>query len=144
MTDAWWIEHAAALTVGIVVMVIELRTKEIPNWITLPMFFAGLAVGLWDRRFADHFGGALAAALITFAAYRQDALGGGAVKWICAAAALTGLRTAFTAMCVAAVLLATASVVARLAKPRVTWVASSPFVIGTILAAIGIQWLQRR
>lgn len=131
----WWTSSAAAIAIGVIVVIIELRTDEIPNFLSLPTLGAGLVMGFVDKHPGDHVAGLLVAALVTGVLYRRDWLGGGALKWTCAVAALIGLRLGLFMMIVAGGLVLVVLGVAKLRK-RELYVPWSPFVLAGVVAAV--------
>lgn len=109
---------ALAVAAGLVAAVVDLRTKEIPNWLTLGALVVGVALhmGLGAGRAGAVAGlreggwaivGALACGLVPFVFWRRGAFGGGDVKMMAAVGALLlpldGIEAEFYALIVAAV-----------------------------------------
>lgn len=124
---------ALAVTASALAVHSELRTGEIPNWITLGGLGLALALALLRARFALHATGFALAALPGLVVYRHGAIGGGAYKLMVAVAALAGPTFAL------AVWLAVGFVFlkARLGAKEAVEVPSSPWVcVGVGLAAV--------
>lgn len=84
-----WLLVAVLLTVS-ASWIIEWRTTEIPNWLTLPALVAGLLLGLLDHRALEHFGSFVVSAVVCIAVYSLGAAGGGATKLAIAISTLLG------------------------------------------------------
>jgi len=138
----WWTSSSVAVALGVIVAIVELRTDEIPNFLSLPTLGAGLVMGVVDKHPGDHVAGLLVAALVTGVLYRHDWLGGGGVKWTCAVAALIGFRLGALMMMVSAGLALVLLGAAKLRK-RELYVPSSPLVLVGVVAGV-VNVLLRR
>lgn len=134
-----------------IALVIELRTREIPNWLTLgTLLFGPPVLVLADRHIVDHFAGFVIAAVVTAVLYRNDWLGGGGVKLTCALGAIIGgLQTlvmlATVGLCV--LVLYTGSKIRqriRKAPPPLLWFASSPFLFLGLAGCLAVGFFSRR
>jgi prepilin peptidase CpaA len=130
---------AAALVLGFVAAVVDLRRGEIPNAVTLvplalaPVLHAG-AAALAGRTHEAHIAaalsvlGAVAAGAVPYVLWRADAIGGGDVKLLAAIGALLrpmiGVEAVFYAFVAAAVL----------ALAQMAWQGKLLVVLGNALA----------
>lgn len=143
----WWAPFALAIVLGVVVLAIELETGQIPNGLTLGLLFFAGVLAIVDRKLASHFGGFAIAALVTLVLYRQDALGGGTVKWTCALCTLLGARDGSLMMFAAALAAAIWMAIGRLREPGrawLSWIHSSPFLLFGVLVASANVVAERR
>lgn len=82
-----------ALIAGIVAMVTDWRTGQIPNWVTVPALLAGLLINGFSggvEGFLAALLGAVLCGLVPFLFWRTGAIGGGDVKMLAAVGALLG------------------------------------------------------
>jgi Flp pilus assembly protein protease CpaA len=140
----WWAPFALAFVLSAVVLVIELRTGEIPNAITLGLLFFAGVLAILDRKLGVHFGGFAISALVTAILYRQDLLGGGTVKWTCALCTLVGARDGALMMFVAALIASIVWGTNHLRKQPTTWLRSSPFLLAGLCVAFANVVAERR
>jgi prepilin peptidase CpaA len=86
---------ASALTCATVAACCDVKTRKIPNKLTVPCFLAGLLLHYYTQGFAG-LGNSLAAAAIAFVIFLMfflaGGMGGGDVKLIAAIGAITGLH----------------------------------------------------
>jgi Flp pilus assembly protein protease CpaA len=136
MTLPWWGTCAAGLALGVVAMIIELRTNEIPNWLTLGTLTVAWIPGLFDKTLVDHLLGFAITVLVTAILYRRDLLGGGSVKWTCAVGTLIGARNALVMLAVAGLFYVALYVRSKLRAGLLAWIPSTPLVFLGVLAAL--------
>lgn len=120
----------------------DLRTRRIPNRLTLPALAAALVVAVATGRFPSAVAGALFAAglfILPIVLYGAHMAGGGDVKLAAFVGAALGLSAAVTAL-MAAGLVASAVVLFGLATARITRRQKLPFgpfiAIGGIVALV--------
>ena len=112
---------ALALALGMVTLAayIDLRTRRIPNWLTVGMLAAGLVVNVWELGAAG-FGVALAGCalglVLLLPFYVVGGMGAGDVKLLGAVGALVGPQTLVSVAIYGALVGGTMSLVALAAR----------------------------
>jgi len=140
----WWVPFAVAIVLGAVAIVIELKTDNIPNALTLGLLFAAGCLAFVDGHLASHAGGLALSAIVCSVLYRQDALGGGTVKWTVALGTLLGLRPCVLMMVVAGLLFGGWIGIARMRKHLLWVVPSTPcLLVGSLAALADVLATQR-
>jgi Flp pilus assembly protein protease CpaA len=132
----WWLPFAVALALGVVALVIELKTDEIPNPLTLGLLFVAGCLAIVDGHLGSHAGGLVVSTIVCSVLYRQDLLGGGTLKWTVALGTLLGLRASVVMIVVAGVLFGAAIGMSRLRKRLLFTVPSTPCLLVGVLAAL--------
>jgi Flp pilus assembly protein protease CpaA len=131
----------------------ELRTRQVPNLVTLPLLFVGMAVTVWERNFYAQLIGLAIVAVCVIPAYGRGLIGGGVTKLIlgiglCVGAWMAGFFVA--ALIVLSGLFVLASrlswVKARLRPPaktetdaQVTLLPGAPLCFLALAAAYGLN-----
>ncbi len=139
MNGPYLVQYGVALFAAIVAVVIEHRTTEIPNIVTLGSVVAGLGVALMDGAYASHAGGFAVAAAVMLAIYRTELLGGGTVKLVIGLGTIVGFRPALVMLAVTIVLGALALASLRLRKLDVE-IRGSPYaLLGVVATAVAVQ-----
>jgi prepilin peptidase CpaA len=92
--DVTLIAHGLALLIAAVAAITDVRTGEIPNWLTLPpLVVAPIAYfilhGVWGA--IGSVGAIVACGLVPYILFRKGAAGGGDVKLFAAIGAVAGL-----------------------------------------------------
>ena len=134
---------AIAIALSALIIGFELETGNMPNAITLGLLFVAGCMGILDMKLLSHFGGFAMSALVCIVLYRQDALGGGSVKWTVALCTLLGARDGALMMFVAGLTAGPAYFIAR-RRDAFASVPTSPFLLVGILVALANVVAERR
>jgi Flp pilus assembly protein protease CpaA len=81
-----------------VAVVVELRTRRIPNWLTLTMLVISIGVAAWDGRWSGHFSAFVFAAILGVGGFVIGWWPGGIGKLAIAIGALGGIMPALAAL----------------------------------------------
>jgi prepilin peptidase CpaA len=101
--DVILIAHGAALLIAAIAAITDVRTGEIPNWLTLPPLLAaplvyGILGGPWGAIGA--VAGIFICGLVPYVLFRKGAAGGGDVKLFAAIGGVAGLGVGIEAQLV--------------------------------------------
>ncbi len=69
-----------AAVATLIAAVSELRTRQVPNVVTLPLLFVGMAVTVWERNFYAQLIGLTIVTVWVIPAYARGWIGGGSTK----------------------------------------------------------------
>jgi prepilin peptidase CpaA len=95
---AWFV----VITASLVAVTVDVRFRRIPNKLTLPLWVAGIIVGLFHNGVAglgDALGGMAIAGLPFFLLFLIQGTGAGDAKLMFAIGAWLGIESAFVALC---------------------------------------------
>jgi len=95
---AWFV----VITASLVAVTVDVRFRRIPNLLTLPLWVAGIIVGLFHNGLAglgESLGGMAIAGLPFFLLFLIQGTGAGDAKLMFAIGAWLGIKSAFVAVC---------------------------------------------
>ena len=95
---AWFV----VITASLVAVTVDVRFRRIPNMLTLPLWAAGIIVGLFHNGISglgDSLGGMAIAGLPFFLLFLIQGTGAGDAKLMFAIGAWLGIKSAFVAVC---------------------------------------------
>jgi Flp pilus assembly protein protease CpaA len=134
------VRWASTLALGAAAVALELRTRRIPNGLTLgallPTFAAAWALG----RFGDAVTGFLVAGAFGIWVFNTRVLAGGGVKTAAMLGAAAGAAGGVALACAMVVLAATSAVMERRGKEMGQW-PSTPTALGVTLVGLAARAL---
>lgn len=133
------LQLALAFVVAVVASVTDLRTRRIPDWLTLSAASAGLGVHIADARTAlattllTSALGALACAVLPFVFSRSGKIGLGDVKLFLAIGAILGPSLGFETEVYAFAVAFPVTLVLKLKKTKIEWLPFAPAICAGVL-----------
>jgi Flp pilus assembly protein protease CpaA len=137
------IADAIALFIVLAALIVELRTNEIPNSLTLPLVPVAFALCLRDGRWEERGIALVVAIVLVIVAYRSNAFGGGLLKLAAGLVVLLGASSIAVVVAVAARLgIEALRTRGRPGDEGGHWFRGAPpILIGTAIAA-GLDYLR--
>lgn len=111
------VEIIAALGLAGSAVLVELPTRKIPNWMTIPAIIVGLALAAYRQQFATHATALLVVGFLSLVAFAQQWIAGGTSKLLMATAAVGGFSLGIIALAGIGVMFVSILAVSRFSDP---------------------------